>query len=701
MDIFMIAEGARGRELYVTDLTPEGTTLLEINLNLDPDFLSEVDGIPDASNAARLGDTLLFAGDSGIEGDVELWRSDGTLQGTQRLVDLNPGDDPSSPEDFKLFEAADVMLFTATTPDSGREIWATDGTAAGTRQLFESREGDNGLFSLFNVGVGNVAWGPEVGGLQYFYLQSATEGAVLWATDGTTEGTRKIQGVFPGFEGGGLQEVNTRFVVNVAAEVNGALVFAAYPPDGAGRLDVAALYSTDGTAAGTRVLTDFGGTEAVSSILPALGPVIDGLLYFATNDSNGQDGPEIWVTDGTTEGTRIVADFAAFAGRASGLTAFEGKLFFRSSNPDGGENGIAVYSLDPATGAIAFLGEGPSRVERDVNGVLYFNGNETGFGEPYASDGTPEGTVTLGDIDFITFSSSEANSFGFFEYQGQTYFEGEAFTGDFTPDGERFFRTDGTPEGTVALPNLLPEDVYGDPVLFLPEIVEDDDNDDDDDDGGQQDDDDDDNDNDDDDDDDDDDDNEDDNDGDSGGGSPLDAAALAAVFEAIAQRAPTAAEAESLTTTTNRNAAITAVLESFAQETKAVATFYQVFYDRVPDLAGLDFWTDTFRDDASFGEAQLATAFFAAGEFDLIYGGLDTRPAVRQIYENVLNRAADPEGENFWVDQIESGAFTLRNLGAAFSLSEETRETFDPLLDGFLRDIGNEQTPEDTLFDYL
>jgi ELWxxDGT repeat protein len=53
-------------------------------------------GNPSFSNSSNLdyltafGDTLYFIADDGVSG-YELWKSDGTAEGTERVIDLNPG----------------------------------------------------------------------------------------------------------------------------------------------------------------------------------------------------------------------------------------------------------------------------------------------------------------------------------------------------------------------------------------------------------------------------------------------------------------------------------------------------------------------------------------------------------------------------------------------------------------------------------
>src|SRR5688572_11338996 len=66
----------------------------------------------------------------------------------------------------------------------------------------------------------------------------------------------------------------------------------------------AELYISDGTEAGTRLVKDIRPGAAGSS--PSSLTAIDGTLYFAADD--GVSGRELWVSDGTAAGTRRLAD---------------------------------------------------------------------------------------------------------------------------------------------------------------------------------------------------------------------------------------------------------------------------------------------------------------------------------------------------------------------------------------------------------
>jgi ELWxxDGT repeat protein len=173
------------------------------------------------------------------------------------------------------------------------------------------------------------------------------------------------------------------------------------------------LCVTDGTGSGTKLLADIIPTDTLSlfGVITILGATSD-KLFFVGND--GETGNELWVSDGTEEGTKLVRNIA---------------LTTRSFFPFSSKHHIGTV----------------------IGDKLYFFATDGINGwEPWVSDGTSEGTYMLvnsnpsGDVSF-----SMASSFGgfagsemkFFEYDNAVYFVG--FDG--------IYRTDGTVAGTAVV----------------------------------------------------------------------------------------------------------------------------------------------------------------------------------------------------------------------------------------------------------
>ena len=307
-----------GRELWRTDGTKAGTRLVK---DIGPGRKSGITG----GAFARAGDVLYFAADDGRHGS-ELWRSDGTRAGTRMVTDIGPGWSVAWWDAPVPSGSGDLVYFLAETKKAGLELWVTDGTASGTRLVKDIRPGPK-------------ASKPEdltaVGDLLYFTATDGKHGRELWRTDGTAEGTLLVADLASGKGGSRLGEL-------VALEEE--LLFAVW--DGPGELVIpGTLYRTDGTETGTQpfdpVQDDVDVIRRYWSEFPT-SAVADGRLFFAGDD--GIHGLELWSTDGTPEGTGLVADLSPgpTGSAPEWLVAADGYLYFTA---DDGVNGRQLWQL--------------------------------------------------------------------------------------------------------------------------------------------------------------------------------------------------------------------------------------------------------------------------------------------------------------------------------------------------------------------
>jgi ELWxxDGT repeat protein len=141
-----------GEELWKTDGTAAGTRIV---LDICPGFCSSVSNFGDDVPYAVLGETLYFVADDGVHGR-ELWRTDGTPAGTTLVSDILPGLLPSNP--LSLVELGGALLMTATDGASGRELWRSDGTPAGTARVADIAPGPSSgaFFATLNRAGGEV-----------------------------------------------------------------------------------------------------------------------------------------------------------------------------------------------------------------------------------------------------------------------------------------------------------------------------------------------------------------------------------------------------------------------------------------------------------------------------------------------------------------------------------------------------------------
>jgi hypothetical protein len=97
---------------------------------------------------------------------------------------------------------------------------------------------------------------------------------------------------------------------------------------------------------------------------------------------------------------------------------------------------------------------------------------------------------------------------------------------------------------------------------------------------------------------------------------------------------------------------------------------YQAAFDRTPDAGGLGYWIGNMEKGASL--AAVARAFIDSAEFRELYGANPShREMVAKFYTNVLHRAPDQAGLDWWVQALDSGAIDAATALVGFSESAE------------------------------
>ncbi|MFP2924127.1 ELWxxDGT repeat protein [Pyxidicoccus sp. 3LG] len=318
----------------------------------------------------KVGEAVYFVADDGLHGE-ELWRSDGTAGGAVMVKDIRQGAAGSNIQGLAVWKG--MLFFGADDGVHGKELWRSDGTEAGTLLFAELAPGSGGATFHDLAGLGGA-----------LYLATSVEHRpVLWRTDGVSPG--RLESVFEAFED---------YTITNLLPVAGRLVFTVF--DG-GELDpVARLYRTDGTP---------GGTESFA--WGYLGDVVAvGTQLFFTRDLDPPVGDyELFVSDGTSAGTRLVKDIQP-SGRGSDpypMVAMDGVLYFAADDgvhgeelwrSDGTEEGtVLVVDLEPGA-----AGSSPRELEA-IEGTLFFSANTEARGiEPWVSDGTLTGTLPIQDV---------------------------------------------------------------------------------------------------------------------------------------------------------------------------------------------------------------------------------------------------------------------------------------------------------------
>jgi RHS repeat-associated protein len=311
------------------------------------------------------------------------------------LLSITPGDVSSFPSEFIQFQGTGdqnaAVYFAAQDGIDGQEIWKYDGTQA-TLAL--------------NIGPLHEGSGPQeltvAGDRLYFTVEHPVFGRELWSSDGTMPGTLPTN-IYPG-SGSSSPRALT--------DANGTLYFLA--DDGVHGHELWKI-GTDGEPTLVRdifqgdVSSDTGGLTAIGDWLFVTSYDFDA----ATSVTHGH---ELWVSDGTEDGTYLVGDIRSGpeSSYPEQFTVLNGDLYFSA---DDGTTGRQLWkaSFDGGT-------------ETWVTAQLT---NADGLSDGVVSDLTVVGS----ELMFTTFSPVD-------ELAGS--------------GGLELWRTDGTGAGTVRVAGIRP-----------------------------------------------------------------------------------------------------------------------------------------------------------------------------------------------------------------------------------------------------
>ncbi len=214
------------------------------------------------------------------------------------------------------------LYFVAYDPVHGWELWRTDGTPAGTQLALDVYPGAGSGCDPTNSGAQSTAPLFRGPGDTIFFFATIEGANSLWVIrpDGS------INQVYPASPDDPKLVVDGSTVPARAAILGNSVYFAAgavINNVGAGQ----ALWASDGTAVGTRIVFDPSG--AVPNIFGGITTHGD-RLYFACSGTSAI-GNELWTSDGTPAWTALVKDINTGTGVSSyphGFVEFQNDLYF-------------------------------------------------------------------------------------------------------------------------------------------------------------------------------------------------------------------------------------------------------------------------------------------------------------------------------------------------------------------------------------
>src|SRR5215213_5172796 len=342
------------------------------------------------------------------------------------VEDIYPGKTGSEPNYLVDFKGK--LLFAAMHPDFGEELWRSNGTRSGTRLVKDIDPGPLVVNKAQNTETGSSVPDSVLRTKKSIYFQATTVkyGEELWKSDGTAKGTTLVKDI--NTVKGNSNPNDKGDAINRSAEVEKLFVVGKtlYFRASDGKHGVE-LWKTDGTESGTKLVKDIN-PAAPAPINTACkrrkscvgSSWVDAMTRVGKTlyftAKDGKHGLELWKSDGTNRGTKLV----------------------KNINPSSASDASDISNL------VA------------MGNRLYFTANDGKHGlELWKSDGTVKGTREVKDIKPGKIGSNP---------DSLTAFGGVLiFAAADGKDGPELWGSDGTWAGTTLLGDLAPGAIGSEP----------------------------------------------------------------------------------------------------------------------------------------------------------------------------------------------------------------------------------------------
>jgi ELWxxDGT repeat protein len=334
--VLFTAETALGQELWITDGTPGGTTMVKdintVSTHSSPRFFTEFNG------------RVYFSANDGVNG-TELWVTNGTAEGTTLFKDINPGTGSSDVSDFIVFKGK--LFFEAYNAATGYELWVTNGTAEGTALFKDIQPGADSS---------NLNYPIVLGDKLLFTADDGTNGYELWSSNGTPEGTTLLKDIYTG-PNSGSPSYMMKFGDFVYFFANDATT-GSEP------------WKSDGTSSGTVRIADI--RTGPNGSISCCGDYARFRQYGETVmivADDGVNGAEPWISGGSITGANLLSDVrpgssgSLGGGGGPGIeeapqsAVVGGKYLFTANN---GQVGTEIWTFSSPPGAPTTVTATPS-----------------------------------------------------------------------------------------------------------------------------------------------------------------------------------------------------------------------------------------------------------------------------------------------------------------------------------------------------
>src|SRR5918992_3054118 len=250
------------------------------------------------------------------------------------VEDIYPGKTGSEPNWLVDFKGR--LLFGANHPKFGEELWKSNGTRSGTRLVKDIDPGPLVIKKMEKTETGSSAPDSVLRTKKWIYFQATTAkyGEELWKSDGTEKGIKVVKDIVPGPGASDAEDI-----VSTAPRTT---FFRAWD-----KKHGEELWKTDGTEKGTKLIKDINPDLPPGARCPQgdcgipkgwshpdTVTVMGKQVFFAADD--GKHGVELWKSDGTNKGTKLVRSInpssAREAADISNLVALRKRLYFSAND---------------------------------------------------------------------------------------------------------------------------------------------------------------------------------------------------------------------------------------------------------------------------------------------------------------------------------------------------------------------------------
>ena len=331
-----------------------------------------------------------------------------SAQSISLIKDINPGVQGSSPQYLTKYNGN--IFFSANNPTLGSEMWFSDGTADGTQVVADFLPGTAGQIPV-NLSTFNnkIYYSALVGDSERptgLYGYDLTNGIKLISENYKFSSSfYSANGKFYFNSGGFLYEMDSNESIKKVSEnilpngqatsMNGKLLFGGRPSSSTNVYYQ--LYSYDGTT--TSLLKTINTTNTGNPQEFFYSPTLN-KVFFSASDNTASTEP--WISDGTAEGTYRLKDISTASQFASssptGFNEVGGKVIFAAAVS--GTTGKELYITDGTEAGTKLLKDiNPGTASSNpakftlLNGKLYFFANGgSNDAQIWETDGTAEGT---------------------------------------------------------------------------------------------------------------------------------------------------------------------------------------------------------------------------------------------------------------------------------------------------------------------